>query len=250
MNPTEKHQTSQHVLYDADELTDVEMRFFDPKALERDGLLRGGAQGRGTTHFVEIDGQDYVLRHYRRGGMVARLLGDRYWRVTLSETRAWREWHLLAALAEQGLPVPKPVAARVITQGAFYRADLMMRRLKDSRSLAQTLQTMSLPGKQWHAIGQCIGRFHEAGVFHADLNAHNILLTTDSAQVATSQANHAVWLIDFDKGEIRSIARQWQMANILRLKRSLDKLAGMHTLFNFQASDWQHLMAGWEGRDE
>ena len=93
MNPTEKHEGSQHVIYDADQLTDVDMRYFDAEALARDGLVQGGAKGRGTTHFVQIDGKDCVLRHYRRGGMVARVMGDRYWRATLPESRAWREWH-------------------------------------------------------------------------------------------------------------------------------------------------------------
>ena len=237
MNPTEKHDGSQHVIYDADQLTDVDMRFFDAEALARDGLVQGGAQGRGTTYFVEIAGKDCVLRHYRRGGMVARLMGDRYWRATLPESRAWREWHLLADLSKRGLPVPVPVAARVITRGPFYQADIIMQRLLDTRSLSQALGEGALSKAQWSVIGQCIRRFHQAGVYHADLNAHNVLL----------DENDGVWLIDFDKGEIRPVDRKWQMANLERLRRSLDKLAGLHATFHFKESDWQQLMAGWAG---
>ncbi|MBL1274583.1 MAG: 3-deoxy-D-manno-octulosonic acid kinase [Ectothiorhodospiraceae bacterium] len=252
MNPTEKHEGSQHILYDADQMNDVELRLFDAEALARDGLIRGSAQGRGTTHFVEIASQECVLRHYRRGGMVARLLGDRYWRSTLPNTRAWREWHLLADLTTQGLPVPQPIAARVVTQGAFYRADLIMRRLTNTHSLSQAVQAACLPETQWRAIGQSIRRFHDAGVFHADLNAHNILLNKilpenmPMQEETVPQALVAVWLIDFDKGEIRPVARNWQMANLMRLKRSLDKLSGLHAPFHFQDADWQQLMAGWE----
>lgn len=235
MNPTEKHDGSQHVLYDADQLDSVGPHFFEPEALAQHGLLTGEAQGRGTTYFAEIAGQDCVLRHYRRGGMVAGLLGDRYWRATLPESRAWREWHLLADLAEQGLPVPVPVAARVITRGPFYRADIIMQRLAGTRSLCQALQAGQLSEAQWQAIGQCIRRFHKAGVYHADLNAHNILL----------DEKNTVWLIDFDKGEIRPPARDWQMANLARLRRSLGKLSGLHESFHFQISDWQQLMVGW-----
>jgi len=237
MNPTEKHEGSQHVLYDADQLTDIDPRYFDAEALARDGLLHGSAQGRGTTHFVEIAGQDCVLRHYRRGGLVAGLLRDRYWRATLPESRAWREWHLLADLAVQGLPVPVPVAARVITSGPFYRADIIMQRLRDTHSLCQALEAGELTEAQWQAVGQCIRRFHNAGVYHADLNAHNILLNEKGE----------VWLIDFDKGEIRPEAREWQMANLDRLRRSLDKLTGLRTPFHFSEADWQQLMAGWLG---
>ncbi|MDX2465065.1 MAG: 3-deoxy-D-manno-octulosonic acid kinase [Porticoccus sp.] len=240
MNPTEKHEGSQHVLYDADQLTDIEPRYFDAEALARDGLLHGSAQGRGTTHFVEIAGQDCVLRHYRRGGMVARLLGDRYWRNTLPESRAWREWHLLADLSAQGLPVPVPVAARVITRGPFYQADIIMRRLNGTRSLSQALEAGRLTEAQWQAIGKCIRRFHQAGVYHADLNAHNILLTDGSKKTESE-----VWLIDFDKGEIRPATRDWQMDNLERLRRSLDKLSGLHASFHFAESDWLQLMVGW-----
>ncbi|MDT8382828.1 MAG: 3-deoxy-D-manno-octulosonic acid kinase [Gammaproteobacteria bacterium] len=235
MNPTEKHDGAQHVLYDADQLTTIEPGYFDAAALARDGLLRGTAQGRGTTHFVEIAGLDCVLRHYRRGGLMAGLLGDRYWRATLPESRAWREWHLLADLSAQGLPVPVPVATRVVTRGPFYRADIIMQRVPDSRSLNQVLQDGPLSAAQWQAIGRCVRRFHRAGVYHADLNAHNILLG----------GAVAVWLIDFDRGEIRPPSRDWQMANLERLRRSLDKLSGLQAAFHFGEADWQQLMAGW-----
>lgn len=242
MNPTEKHDGSQHVLYDADQLTDIQSHYFDAEALARKELVRGAAQGRGTTHFVEIAGQDCVLRHYRRGGMVAKWLGDRYWRATLPETRAWREWHLLAKLTEQGLPVPVPVAAHVITSGLFYRADLIMQRVSGTQSLNQWLEVGPLSEVQWQAVGRCIRRFHNAGVFHADLNAHNILLSVKGTLLGP---NDEVWLIDFDKGEIRPVSRGWQTANLERLRRSLKKLSGLSSSFYFQESDWQQLMAGW-----
>jgi len=236
MNPTEKHDGAQHVLFDADQLNDVTSSIFDPAVLQRAGQIRGSAEGRGTTHFIELEGKSCVLRHYRRGGMVAKVLDDRYHWTSLAETRAWREWHLLADLIGQGLPVPQPVAARVMTGGLFYRADLIMRRLDGTRSLNQVLEKGALSAAQWSAIGRCIRRFHDAGVFHADLNAHNILLGT----------NDEVWLIDFDKGEIRPPARDWQQANLSRLRRSLEKLSGLSASFHFSDADWQQLTKGWE----
>jgi 3-deoxy-D-manno-octulosonic acid kinase len=237
MNPTEKHAGAQHVLYDADQLSEVDAGIFDPAALAQAGLLRGSAEGRGTTHFIELNGTPCVLRHYRRGGMVAGLLGDRYWRATLPESRAWREWHLLADLVSQGLPVPTPVAAQVVTSGPFYRADLITQHLQNTRSLSEALAAAPLSAEQWQAIGRCIRRFHDAGVYHADLNAHNILLGKDDA----------VWLIDFDKGEIRKSENEWQQANLARLRRSLDKLAGLRKAFHFDEVNWQQLLSGWNG---
>jgi 3-deoxy-D-manno-octulosonic acid kinase len=241
MNPTEKHSGAQHVLYDADQLEDADADLFEVQALAAAGRLRGTAQGRGTTHFVDIDGQPCVLRHYRRGGLVARLLGDRYLRTSLTETRAWREWHLLAELIEQGLPVPKPVAARVVTVGPFYRADLITRQLVDTRSLAQSLQQTALSEAQWRAIGATIRRFHDAGVYHADLNAHNILLDEKR-----SDKSNPVYVIDFDRGEKRCPSPGWQQANLARLRRSLDKLGAQQKTFHFDEAAWAALLAGWK----
>jgi 3-deoxy-D-manno-octulosonic acid kinase len=241
MNPTEKHSGAQHVLYDADQLEDADADLFEVQALAAAGRLRGTAQGRGTTHFVDIDGQPCVLRHYRRGGLVARLLGDRYLRTSLTETRAWREWHLLAELIEQGLPVPKPVAARVVTVGPFYRADLITQQLLDTRSLAQSLQQTALSEAQWRAIGATIRRFHDAGVYHADLNAHNILLDEKR-----SDKSNPVYVIDFDRGEKRCPSPGWQQANLARLRRSLDKLGAQQKTFHFDEAAWAALLAGWK----
>jgi len=235
MNPTEKQHDSQYILYDADQLNSIDPSFFNPEILAQKGLLRGSAEGRGTAHFIELDGNPCVLRHYRRGGWAAKLLGDRYLRTALPETRAWREWYLLAELFKHGLPVPQPVAARVITGNLFYQADLITLRLKETQPLSKTLQKNSLPDTQWYAIGQCIRSFHNIGVYHSDLNAHNILL----------DLKQTVYLIDFDKSGIRTNNISWQQANLARLRRSLDKLSGQHVPFHFNDSHWKTLIAGW-----
>ncbi len=238
MNPTEKHSGAQHILYDAELLHDATPHLFDPQRLERAGALRGSAEGRGTTHFIELEGEQYVLRHYRRGGRIATLLEDRYLRTTLARSRAWCEWHLLAKLVGLDLPVPRPAAARVVTSGPFYRADLITRRIENSQPLSQRLQSTPLNEEQWRTAGICIRRFHKQGVYHADLNAHNILLNPAGK----------FHLIDFDKGEIRDGNRHWREANLARLRRSLDKLSRQHHLFHFNDSCWQILMDGWRSQ--
>jgi len=49
MNPTEKHDGTQHVLYDADQLSDIKPMMFDPVALQQAGLVHGSAEGRGIS---------------------------------------------------------------------------------------------------------------------------------------------------------------------------------------------------------
>jgi len=171
------------------------------------------AGGRGAAWVIRGGEEDWVLRHYRRGGLPARFLADTYIWNGLERTRPWREWRLLAELHSRGLPVPRPVAARVQRKGLGYRGDLITRRIPGARSLGELLATGhdAIP---WKEVGACIRRLHEAGVWHADLNAHNVLL--DQAGL--------VWIIDFDRGEWRTDYGHWRQSNMDRLQRSLRKL--------------------------
>jgi len=178
-----------------------------------EAAARVGAAGRGGVLAVEFQGRPGVLRHYRRGGMVERWLGDRYLWTGLERTRAFREWRLLARLVERGLPVPRPLAARVCRDGLFWRGDLVTLRVPRARSLAEWLDAD--PGRvDWAAVGRCIRRFHDAGVWHADLNAHNVLLDDRGG----------VWWVDLDRGRLRPPGR-WRWRNLARLERSLRKLS-------------------------
>jgi len=129
--------------------------------------------------------------------------------------------------------VPTPIAARFVRKGAFYTADLITQRIENSESLTQALLRGPLPLTQWIAIGRCIRRFHDAGVCHADLNAHNILLT--SAQV---------YLIDFDRGTLRKRG-WWADTTLVRLYRSLEKITLLAAPESFTDQDWHSLLAGY-----
>ena len=67
--------------------------------------------GRGGAWFVETPFGPAVLRRYLRGGLVAQVNRDRYlWRGS-NRTRSFAEFRLLRAVAEKGVPVPRPIAA-------------------------------------------------------------------------------------------------------------------------------------------
>jgi 3-deoxy-D-manno-octulosonic acid kinase len=234
MNPVSAEADGAAILYDADGLGKIDARFFEPTHWQQQGALTGVARGRGTTWFVRHGEHELVLRHYRRGGMVGPWLGDRYLWLGLARTRAYREWHLLAELSRRGLPVPRPVAARVVRHGWYYRADLITQRIPATESLAQQLQRAPLTEAGWRALGQCLRRFHADGVWHADLNAHNILLGTTG-----------IYLIDFDRGRLRTPG-SWARANLARLQRSLAKLAGADATFYYDRTGWDALLAGYE----
>ena len=232
MKAVEVKANKRYILYDAACIENPETLGFDANFWAARDAIIGCAEGRGTTFFVQHGGEDYVLRHYRRGGLIARLSPDQYVWTGLQRTRAWREWHLLARLITFELPAPQPVAAQVVRHGMTYSADIMTRRIPQTTTLAETLGRQAISAATWQEVGKVIGRFHRHGVWHADLNANNVLIDLDQR----------VYLIDFDRGRLRQPAVHWQQANLQRLLRSLHKLQNKTDKFYFAESDWQILL--------
>lgn len=233
-------QDKAHILYDETRGGKAEDGWFSPGYWRERGAITGRAHGRGTTWFVRsADGEHWVLRHYRRGGLIARVLRDRYLWLGLKRTRAWREWRLLAELHAAGLPVPRPVAARVRRRGMLYTADILIERIDGTHSLAQRLSRHPLVPALWRAIGASIQRLHAAGIYHADLNAHNILL----------DRHNRIYIVDFDRARRRRPGT-WQVSNLARLERSLKKLHAHWPNFAFRTADWQVLLDGYRQASE
>jgi len=241
IQPTLQATEDGAILFDAAALAQAGGERFDPAWFEPESW-RGRAQlsplgaGRGSTVRVQTARSDWVLRHYRRGGMVARVLGDRCLWNGAERTRSFAEFRLLAELAGRGLDVPAPVAARYRRHGAHYRADLITRWIGGATTLAERVRAGTADANDAARVGAGIAAFHLAGAYHADLNAHNILLDP-----------HKVWLLDFDRGGLRAPARSWQYANLARLRRSLLKLgAARDGEQRFDAAFWGPLMAAYE----
>lgn len=223
------------VLCDAEFSEELTADLFDPEQLERQGLLTGRGLGRGEAWFFHVRGRNWVLRHFRRGGLVGRIISDRYLGCRPEQSRSWSEWRLLAELYQRGLPVPRPVAASVRCGFGSYRADLLTEQIPDALSLAAHLAEQPLLKELWVSIGACLRRFHEQGICHADLNANNILI----------DGRAQIHLIDFDRGSIRP-AGDWSRQNLQRLKRSLLKIQGNSVDFHYSEQDWQHLQQGYQ----
>lgn len=235
MHPTEKHSENQYIIYDSSIVDDINATDFDIATYRNANAVEGEASGRGTTYFLSREEMPAVLRHYQRGGMMASLTQDRYWWGGVYKTRSWREWYLLVKLKDWDLPVPRAIAANAVRHGLFYSADLLMERIPDSESLTSRLARQDLTDPQWRKIGATLRRFHQRGVYHADLNAHNILLDSEGE----------VFLIDFDKGCLRKTQRSWQLKNLKRLQRSLNKIKQNNSDIQFRSEDWESLMAGY-----
>ena len=215
---------------------------FDPEFWRSRGELSEAARGRGSAWFIASGTRQWVLRHFRRGGFIARLSRDGYvWRGE-DGVRAFAEWRLLELLSRRGLPVPKPVAARYQRSGWWYRCDLITQRIVNAEPMSAALARGALPEPLWRAIGAAVARLHRAGVDHADLNAHNILLDVNGTALGVEDA---VSVIDFDRGRLRARGR-WAARNLQRLRRSLAKISRDLPPGRFSGETWNWFMAGYE----
>ena len=220
------------LLYDSSRAGNATREWLDVAWWAQRGAVSAASEGRGSAALIEADGRSLVLRHYRRGGHIARISADRYWWRGAERTRSFREWHLLYHMHRAGLPVPIPVAAGYRRAGRSYSADLLVQRIAGVRSLASALRAAPVPLGVWAAIGRWLRYFHGRGICHADLNAHNILLGANDEHV---------WFIDFDRGTVRSPG-WWSDANLVRLHRSLQKISAGLGAERFTVADWQLLL--------
>lgn len=234
---TETLSGSTTIWHDPQWVSGGESALFEPPAVGVTALATGS--GRGQAQRLQLQGRDVVLRHYRRGGLVARFNPDRYQRTAARNSRAMREFSLLRFMLAQGLPVPAPVAARQIIQGRHYTADIIVAMIPQTRNVVQRLVTSALTAQEWKAIGQAIRQLHDAQIYHSDLNAHNLLL----------DAVGKAWIVDFDKCEQRC-GKAWKALNLHRLQRSLRKELGRLPSFHWQNSDWGDLRAGYDAVGE
>lgn len=211
---------------------------FDPDYWSARGELAAVAGGRGSAWFVGSASNAWVLRHYRRGGLVASISEDRYWWSGEDRVRSFVEWRLLLYLSQRGLNVPRPVAAFYRRERLTYRCDLITERIAHAQPLSAVLSAGTLAESKWLAVGRAIAGLHLHGADHADLNAHNILLDPGGI----------VSVIDFDRGQLRTPGA-WASRNLTRLHRSLRKIAAALPPDRFTPAAWEALLAGYRAQE-
>lgn len=167
--------------------------------------------GRQSAWFVEGDFGRAVLRYYKRGGLRAKLGRESYFWLGEKNVRAFIEIRALEHLRAKNILVPEPIAAVYWRKGNWYKNAILLRRIEHSKTLIKCLADIDP-----ELIYKTIKAMHVAGVWHADLNANNILI--DDKQ--------RVWLIDFDKAKIGNVSAKAAHSNFLRLRRSLIKIKG------------------------
>lgn len=174
------------------------------------------AAGRGAAYRIELPGGlRVVLRLYRRGGLIARLVRETYLGL---RPRPLRELAVTVEARRRGVAAAEVLAARVegrlVYRGALVTAEVpaattLLEALRDAPDAAARAALAA-------AAGRVVGGLHAAGVFHADLNLTNILVW----------ARGEAALLDFDRARLgrAPLRRGARRRNLRRLARSLAKL--------------------------
>ncbi len=171
--------------------------------------------GRGGARRIKLPGGKVVyLRHYLRGGLIRHFLRDLY---LVRPPRPLCELFATEIARAAGCYVPTVHAACVEDTGPFYRGWIVTSAIEETRPFIE--RWLSAEGTARRdllaAAGAAVGAVDAAGVYHADLTGHNVLV----------DAAGRVALIDFDRasvgaaGNVRLIERGTD-----RFRRSLVKL--------------------------
>ena len=164
----------------------------------------------------------WIVRHYQRGGILARHLDDRY--LVTRTPRPLKELQASVEARSRGIPTPRIIGGAAYRSGVFYRAELVTEYLPDVTDLASVVfgvneRNMAFCTTALHAAGKLVSLLEKERVAHADLNASNILVN----QFGGTSSAH---VIDLDRCRpLSSTARAPVKLMRRRLERSLKKLA-------------------------
>jgi 3-deoxy-D-manno-octulosonic acid kinase len=179
--------------------------------LQGEGLRPLNTEGRAEAYAFSLGEGEGVLRRFRRGGFISNFLSEGY----LLENRPRQEFDMHRRIYALGLPVPEPLGVAWLRRGPWYMGAIATRRL-NGESLDGWLQGKHSAAERTRflrGVGETIARFHDAGVYHADLNVRNILLSSGKT-----------YLIDFDRARLwDALTETLRSRSMLRLKRSFEK---------------------------
>jgi 3-deoxy-D-manno-octulosonic acid kinase len=209
----------------------IDSTWFDVEHWRGQGGADATPAGRGAAAFVDTPAGAMVLRRYLRGGWAARLSRDRYFFTGADRTRGFAEFRMLAMLRRAGLRVPRPLAAMYRRHGMLYAAAILVVRIEGVTRLCELLD--SADHAMFARVGRAIGDLHRQRVWHADLNADNILLDEGGE----------VWLVDFDRARVRDQPGDsaWALGNLARLRRSMFKFEAPRRMADFEGA-WAELL--------
>lgn len=148
-----------------------------------------------TTSYLEDLGF-FVVKHYRRGGTVRYFVKRTYLRW--GKPRCQFEYEVLLKVRQLGVNAPEPIAY-AYQGGVFYRAWLVMRTVREPRTLAElSCADEARAVNAMKAVVDQVTRLIDHHILHVDLHPGNVLIGKDGR----------VFLIDFDKARLHCANRK------------------------------------------
>ena len=175
-------------------------------------------QGRATAWGVRLPGAsiDVVIRHARRGGLLAGIRGDRF----VWPGRAPWELEVSLRLQEAGVRTADVVAYALYEAGpGFCRCDVVTKRLPTGADFPHAWAEAQEAEREGLliAVGSLLRDLRAAGARHADLNAKNLHMAREAGRW------HA-WVLDVDRvGFLSPNHPDVGQQNFDRLERSIRK---------------------------
>jgi 3-deoxy-D-manno-octulosonic acid kinase len=171
---------------------------------ERKHTAKAVLEGRVSISRIELDGIGaVVVKHYRRGGMLARLISKTYLKV--GKPRSQLEYEQMRMAGRLGIRTPEPIAYAYKGR-FFYSAWLVTREVVQAISMAQVSRIApERAAEAMHALSQQVDLLVAKRLRHADFHPGNVLV----------DHRNQVYIIDFDKAGLYR-GRQADLRNIYR----------------------------------
>jgi tRNA A-37 threonylcarbamoyl transferase component Bud32 len=165
------------------------------------------------------EGAGLFARMGRRGGMIHLLLKDLYVGVG---ARPLRELRVAAEARRRGIPVAEPLGVLVEWVAPIVYRSAFLTRALPGMILWEFLRTDDDALVRAHVVEEArraVDTMHRQGLFHADLNLHNLFVTQ-------ARESFAVAILDLDKARFfqSPLPSKMRARNLARLRRSVRKL--------------------------
>lgn len=186
-------------------------------------LERSDRQGKGNRQSgftLKLGGgPDLFIRHAHRGGMIRHLLKDIHLGL---HPRPVRELAVAVEAQRRGIPVAEPVGAVVEWIAPIAYRGAFLTRAMSGLTLWELIRTDEDAYVRAHVLEEArraIDTMHQLGLFHADLNLHNLFITQ-------SRESFVVAILDLDKSKLfrAAVPAGLRRRNFNRLFRSARKL--------------------------
>ena len=153
-----------------------------------------------------------VIKHYKRGGLLGRVIRRNY--IRLGKSRSRLEFELLQKARKLGINVPEPLA--FASRGLLiYRAWLVTGEIESALPLASlSSEDEKRTRRVMPAVIEQISRLIENGLMHVDLHPGNVLV----------DGWDRIFLLDFDKGKFhRGDKKKLRDRYLKRWQRAVSK---------------------------